>query len=181
MTPTTYRSRGTIEEVPVLAGENLIWATHAGNVYSASRKNLNANFRFTTRGQITAGMGYWPPLVYAASADGYIYAIDERTGQRRWQYSTGFPAREAPPKPPGGCGSGPNQAGPSQYGGCTSGPDGGVPNPSDRGSWGEGGPYLDLWPPNPEIPALGGQLVSPPELVPGFASDHPCPPAALEG
>jgi len=95
-TPATYRSRGTIEEAPVVAGDNLIWATHRGGIYSASKKDLTARFRFMTRGEITAGLGYWPPTVFAASADGYIYAIDEKSGKRKWQFSTGYPAREMP-------------------------------------------------------------------------------------
>jgi outer membrane protein assembly factor BamB len=94
--PTTYRTRGTIEEAPVIAGENVIWATHVGAVYSATKKDLTAVYRFMTRGEITAGLGYWPPLVYVASADGYVYAIDEKSGKRRWQFSTGSPSREAP-------------------------------------------------------------------------------------
>jgi outer membrane protein assembly factor BamB len=94
--PTTYRSRGNIEEAPLLAGNNLIWATSMGAVYSANKEDLGAVFRFMTRGEITAGLGYWPPLVYAASADGYIYAIHEKTGKRVWQFSTNFPSREAP-------------------------------------------------------------------------------------
>jgi len=96
LTPTTYRSKGMIEEPPVLAGDYLIWATHSGAIYSATKKDLTANYRFMSRGTITAGLGYWPPLVYAASSDGYIYAIDERNGKRRWQFSTNYPAREAP-------------------------------------------------------------------------------------
>jgi outer membrane protein assembly factor BamB len=94
--PTTYRTRGIIEEAPVLAGNNLIWATSLGGVYSATKDNLTAVFRFMTRREITAGLGYWPPLVYAASADGYIYAIHEKTGKRVWQFSTNYPAREMP-------------------------------------------------------------------------------------
>lgn len=96
LAPRTYRSKGTIEEAPLLAGDYLIWGTHAGAVYSAERDNLTANFRFMTRGEITAGLGYWPPLVYAASSDGYIYAIEEKKGTRRWQFSTGYPSREPP-------------------------------------------------------------------------------------
>ena len=95
-TPTTYRTKGSIEESPVIAGDYLVWGTQAGAVYSANKNDLNANYRFMTRGPISAGLGYWPPLVYAASADGYIYAIDEKSGKRRWQYSTGYPAREMP-------------------------------------------------------------------------------------
>ncbi|HVU87039.1 MAG TPA: PQQ-binding-like beta-propeller repeat protein [Pirellulales bacterium] len=96
LTPTTYRTKGSIDESPVLAGDYLVWGTHAGGVYSANKDDLNANYRFMTRGPITAGLGYWPPLVYAASADGYIYAIDEKSGKRRWQFSTGYPARQMP-------------------------------------------------------------------------------------
>ena len=94
--PTTYRSKGTIEQPPVLAGQNLIWGTHEGGVYSVTADKLEAIFRFMTRGQITAGLGYWPPLVYAASADGYIYGINESTGKRQWQFSTGSPSRDVP-------------------------------------------------------------------------------------
>ncbi|MBI2826486.1 MAG: PQQ-binding-like beta-propeller repeat protein [Planctomycetia bacterium] len=92
----TFRSKGIIEEAPVLAGTRLIWATHAGYVYSADKESLEGQFRFTTRGAITAGLAYRPPLVYTASADGYVYAINENTGLRQWQFSTGYPVREQP-------------------------------------------------------------------------------------
>ena len=94
--PRAYRGNGTIEEAPVLAGDRLIWATHSGAVYSVLNDDLTARFRFMTRGEITAGLGYWPPFIFAASADGFIYAINEKTGSRGWQFSTGYPAREPP-------------------------------------------------------------------------------------
>jgi outer membrane protein assembly factor BamB len=94
--PTTYRSKGSIDESPVIAGDYLIWATSIGAVYSAAKKDLNANYRFMTRGHITAGLGYWPPLVYAASSDGCIYAVEDSTGKRCWQFSTGSPSHETP-------------------------------------------------------------------------------------
>jgi len=93
---TTYRSESTIDEAPLIAGSNVVWATHRGWVYSAEEETLKANFKFRTRGMITAGLSYRPPLIYTASADGYIYAIDEKTGARRWQFSTGFPVRNTP-------------------------------------------------------------------------------------
>jgi outer membrane protein assembly factor BamB len=93
---TTYRSESVIEEAPLLAGKNVIWATHKGWVYSAAEETLKANFKFRTRGMITAGLSYRPPLIFAASADGYVYAIDEKDGRRRWQFSTGFPVRNTP-------------------------------------------------------------------------------------
>ena len=78
-TPTTYRTKGSIDQSPVIAGDYLIWGTQFGAVYSAGKNDLNANYRFMTRGTISAGLGYWPPLVFAASADGYIYAIEEKS------------------------------------------------------------------------------------------------------
>jgi len=93
---TTYRSESVIEESPLLAGKNVIWATHKGYVYCATEETLEAQFKFRTRGMITAGLSYRAPLIYAASADGYVYAIDEKTGVRRWQFSTGYPVRDTP-------------------------------------------------------------------------------------
>ena len=101
-TPTTYRTKGSIDQSPVIAGDYLIWGTQFGAV-SAGKNDLNANYRFMTRGAISAGLGYWPPLVFAASADGYIYAIEEKSGKRRWQFSTGYPAREMPVPLDGNC------------------------------------------------------------------------------
>lgn len=93
---TTYRSESVIDEAPLIAGDNVIWATHKGWVYAAKEDTLDAHFKFRTRGMITAGLSYRPPLIYASSADGYVYAIDEKNGSRRWQFSTGYPVRNTP-------------------------------------------------------------------------------------
>ena len=34
--------------------------------------------------------------VYAGSDDGYLYALDASTGQRKWRYKTGGPVRSSP-------------------------------------------------------------------------------------
>ena len=66
----------------------LVWATDRGHVYFSSAERASVPRRLETRDSISAPLGYWPPLIIAASQDGYVYAIDERNGSTAWRYST---------------------------------------------------------------------------------------------
>ena len=89
-------SFGQIDIAPLVSRTGVIWGTERGFVYFNAADRSNVNFRLDTRDAIAAPLGYWPPIVYAASRDGYLYAIDERNGERLWRFSSGTPINEAP-------------------------------------------------------------------------------------
>ena len=55
-----------------------------------------AKFRFRSRQSISASLAYFPPFIYAASRDGYVYGLRDERGRKRWQFSAGNPVVERP-------------------------------------------------------------------------------------
>lgn len=89
-------SFGQIDVPPLVARTNVVWGTDRGFIYFCSLDRSNINFRLDTLGAIAAPLGYWPPTVFAASRDGYLYAIDERNGEKKWRFSLGGAINDAP-------------------------------------------------------------------------------------
>jgi outer membrane protein assembly factor BamB len=89
-------SAGYIDMPPLVARKALVWGTSKGYVNFASPSRGEINFRLQTNGPVSAPMSYWPPMVLAASRDGYLYAIHEQTGDTIWRFSLGTAVNEAP-------------------------------------------------------------------------------------
>jgi hypothetical protein len=81
---------------PLVARRALVWGTSKGHVYFASPTKGEINFRLQTAGPVTAPLGYWPPMILAASRDGYLYGIHEGSGDTLWRFSVGTAVNEAP-------------------------------------------------------------------------------------
>lgn len=93
-----------------LGGEYVAWPTDRGymNLGRISREGDNClavKFRLETGATIVARPTYLPPdpkslgdagVVFAASCDGFLYAIQEETGGTLWRFSTGQPIVESP-------------------------------------------------------------------------------------
>ncbi|MGE3407276.1 MAG: PQQ-binding-like beta-propeller repeat protein [Pirellulales bacterium] len=91
-----YLSFGSIDVPPLFTRQSLAWATSRGFVFVASPDLGSVRFRFETNRAISAPLAYWTPLVLAASRDGYLYAIDEMSGEARWQFTTGHAIGQRP-------------------------------------------------------------------------------------
>lgn len=89
-------SAGYIDQPPLVGRTSLVWGTSKGYVNFASPSEGVVNFRLQTNAPVSAPMSYWPPLVLAASRDGYLYAIHERSGETMWRFSLGTAVNEAP-------------------------------------------------------------------------------------
>ena len=89
-------SAGYIDEPPLVGRRSLVWGTSKGYVNFANPGEGVVKFRLQTNGPVTAPMGYWPPLIMAASRDGYLYAIHEGTGETMWRYSLGTAVNTMP-------------------------------------------------------------------------------------
>ncbi len=91
-------------------GEYVVWPTDRGflNFGRIDREIINAfviKFRLETEAPISSQPGYLPPdpkvlgdsgVVYAASGDGFVYAVKEEDGDTLWRFSTGEPIIRAP-------------------------------------------------------------------------------------
>jgi outer membrane protein assembly factor BamB len=91
-----YSSLGRIDTPPLVTQENLAWGTARGFVYFCAQEQADVRFRIDTGDAISAPMGYWPPLVIAASRDGYVYAVDENIGALAWKFSAATAINEPP-------------------------------------------------------------------------------------
>lgn len=90
-----YTGKGVTFSPPIVTKYNVAWGTDAGNVYGVTTDQMLAIFRFKARGAVT-GLMYRSPHIYAASRDGYVYALREAKGTARWQFSIGSPISETP-------------------------------------------------------------------------------------
>jgi outer membrane protein assembly factor BamB len=93
-----------------LGAEYVIWPTdrgylNFGRINRTGDGTLAIKYRLATGATIVAKPAYLPPdpktlgdagVVYAASCDGFLYAVQEETGETLWRFSTGDPILESP-------------------------------------------------------------------------------------
>jgi outer membrane protein assembly factor BamB len=93
-----------------IGGEYVVWPTdrgylNLGRINRDAENSLVVKYRLQTAATILARPAYLPPdpkvlgdagLVFAVSCDGYVYAVQEETGETLWRFSTGEPIVESP-------------------------------------------------------------------------------------
>lgn len=94
--PWIYQSVGRVYGQPVMTPEVMGWTTDRGYFYVASNDPMKIRARLQTRGSIEGRPGYWTPYFYAASLDGYVYAIHGRTAETAWKFAVADPMTEPP-------------------------------------------------------------------------------------
>jgi hypothetical protein len=95
-TALNYQGKGMSDASPIVTPNGVLFGTSGGNVYMCGLDEMRALWRFKTHEAISAPLFYRPPLVLAASRDGYVYALREMRGDARWQFSAGNPVSESP-------------------------------------------------------------------------------------
>lgn len=90
-----YTGKGIAFGPPLVTRQGIVWGTDAGNIYSVTPDELHAIFRFKCRAAVLGSLMYRDPYIYAASRDGYVYALKDK-GFARWQFSIGRPMSETP-------------------------------------------------------------------------------------
>ncbi|HET6880844.1 MAG TPA: PQQ-binding-like beta-propeller repeat protein [Pirellulales bacterium] len=91
-----FAGKGIAYQPPIVTESNVVWGTDAGNVYAVSTEELRPVYRFKAHDAVLGGVMYRPPYLFAASRDGYVYAIRDQKGSTRWQFSIGKPIAETP-------------------------------------------------------------------------------------
>lgn len=94
--PWTYKSAGDVMISPMTTPQTVSWTTERGFFYVADPDGAGVRYRLETNDTITARPGYWTPNLYAGSANGFVYAVDEATAHINWKYSIGDPIEEPP-------------------------------------------------------------------------------------
>jgi hypothetical protein len=92
---------GTAME-PILAGDKVLVATHAGNLYALRAQSGEAVWRFEAHGAFLHSPAVVDGLVVAGSTDGELYAVDLETGKLQWHYYAGYGGFSAAPMTVGG-------------------------------------------------------------------------------
>ena len=93
---------------PTVAGDRVVAGSTAGTVYALDRATGKLLWRYQTRGAVVSSPAVGPSdpakpgtyatggLVFAGSADHYLYALDLASGAPRWRYQTGGPISSSP-------------------------------------------------------------------------------------
>jgi outer membrane protein assembly factor BamB len=95
-TPWYYQSSGRAMVPPLVTPESIIWSTDSGRLYVGQSNEPALRFRLDTNSEIVAPAAYRKPTVYVGSTDGDLFAMQEKTGLKRWKYSAGYPIIRAP-------------------------------------------------------------------------------------
>ncbi len=94
--PWIYASAGRALIQPISTKDSVSWPTDLGHLYVSGAENPGVRFRLETDFAINSQPGYRKPWLFAASLDGYVYAVHERSGNQVWQFSTGNPIDQTP-------------------------------------------------------------------------------------
>lgn len=98
--PWAYYSHGRAVIQPVATPDSVFWATDMGYLYSAriteQGDKPTIRFRVEMHDEIVCSPAYAKPYIYTVSLDGYVYAVHEVSGERRWRFSAGDPISREP-------------------------------------------------------------------------------------
>lgn len=89
-----YSSFGRVAAPLIVTRRAMAWASDRGHVYMSQIDTPTLSGRFESGKPFTAQLTYWPPLIYAPSQDGYLYALSEIDGSAVWRHSVGEALRQ---------------------------------------------------------------------------------------
>jgi outer membrane protein assembly factor BamB len=92
----SFQSGEAVEVPPVVTRDTVAWVTRYGRMFMGEKATTRVTRRFDTTSTVSAGPVYWPPYIFLASNDGYLNAVDERSGVAVWRYATGAPIYRPP-------------------------------------------------------------------------------------
>jgi len=115
VSPLYCNSTGRTLVAPVVTTQNrdqefVAWGTDRGYLYLGcidrrSDKTFVAKYRRSTTGFFSSPLAYMPPdpkvtsdsgVIYGGSSDGYVYAMQERTGELQWKFPASDPVIDSP-------------------------------------------------------------------------------------
>jgi len=94
--PWFYQSYGRILIQPMITPKTVSWTTNRGHFVVVDSEKLTVRLRLETGDSIESRPAYWTPYLYATSLDGFVYAIDEDTGETAWKFAAGDPISQPP-------------------------------------------------------------------------------------
>ena len=94
--PSMLPISGRCEMPPIQVADRIAWGTDRGIVQITQPKAMSVRHQIETTGPITSMLNGYAPQVFAGSLDGYVYCINENSGNVVWKLTTGSPLRESP-------------------------------------------------------------------------------------
>lgn len=102
-TPWSSKSAGRTLVQPTVTHQTVSWPTDRGYLYVSHAHQGRVRYRLESRNSIVApttyrGVNnkYKVPMLFAASLDGYVYAMHELSGDIIWRFSTGIELSHSP-------------------------------------------------------------------------------------
>jgi len=94
--PWKHYSSGRSVGGILLTPKTIAWTTDRGYLYISELNSRQPLFRVETGDDIIVPLVYHEPLICGGSLGGFVYAVDETTGQVTWRISLGSAIRVAP-------------------------------------------------------------------------------------
>jgi outer membrane protein assembly factor BamB len=95
--PWVFHSSTQVTAAPAIGSTTISWATERGQMFVADLEGPTVLYQFQAGGPIMGQARFLPPDRWVvASTDGYVSALDERTGASKWDFSAGADIDQAP-------------------------------------------------------------------------------------
>jgi hypothetical protein len=93
-----YRAPTELEQQPVLAAVDMLWAGANGSVLVMPKSNETPGhpYRFPADAPISVQPGQYGELAYVGSHDGSLYALHIPSGKALWRFAGGSPIHQKP-------------------------------------------------------------------------------------
>jgi outer membrane protein assembly factor BamB len=93
----SYVSAGRALLQPIVTEASVIWPTDRGYLYVGRSEKMGLRYRLEAKGTIAAKATVRAPdFVYCAAVDGFVYCVNELSGDILWRFSTGEPITHMP-------------------------------------------------------------------------------------
>jgi outer membrane protein assembly factor BamB len=90
----SYKAAGNILVQPLITPRSVAFATDRGWMYVSRPDDPAVRYRLEARGSIITQPTYRFPTIFAASQDGYAYAMHETAGGTSWRFAAGMPIEQ---------------------------------------------------------------------------------------
>ncbi|WP_442483462.1 outer membrane protein assembly factor BamB family protein [Aeoliella sp. SH292] len=91
-----YASAGRSFRSATRTQDSVVWPTERGYLYVANPGGNGVRYRFETSGLVNSHPVSYNGLLLTSSSNGFVYGIDEMTGQQRWRYASGSGMHRSP-------------------------------------------------------------------------------------
>ena len=91
-----YASVGHVFDAATASPTSVMWPTDRGYMYFANTKGNGVRFRFQSTSRLLPHPVVQDGTAYLAAAGGYVYALQEQSGEQIWRYSLGEPMELSP-------------------------------------------------------------------------------------